>query len=106
MRLRSAIKSAVWNGCNGHGCRMALDRGRVTAFAPEASHPSSRFAGKPWAVFLATLYPLLCITPLATFVALNPQSVHPRAAEVGVDCAVVGFTSLALQFVITPRLRW
>jgi predicted ferric reductase len=106
MRLRSAIKSAVLNGCNGQGCRVVLDDRRATAFAPEAQRPSSRFASKPWAVFLATLYPLLCITPLATFVALNPQSDHPRAAEAGVDCAVVGFTILALQFVITARLRW
>ena len=106
MRLRSAIKSAVSNRCNGHGCRMALEGGRVTEFAPETQHPSSRFAGRPWAIFLATLYPLLCISPLATFVALNAQSDHPRAAETGVDCAVVGFTILALQFVITARLRW
>ena len=101
MGLRSAIKSAVLNGCNGRG--RALDGPR---FAPEAIHFSSGFAGKPWAVFLATLYPLLCIAPLAIFVALNRQSDHPPAAEAGVDCAVVGFTILALQFVITARLRW
>jgi predicted ferric reductase len=106
MRLRSAIKSAVLNGCNGHGRRVSLDDRRMTALAPEAQHPSSRIAGKPWAIFLATLYPLLCIAALATFVVLNPQSDHPRAAEAGVDCAVVGFTILALQFVITARLRW
>jgi predicted ferric reductase len=106
MRLRSVIKSAVLNRCNGHGRRMALEARRATAFAPEAQRSASRFAGKPWAVFLATLYPLLCIAPLATFVAVNPQSDHPRAAEAGVDCAVVGFTILALQFVITARLSW
>src|SRR2546430_14018532 len=57
-------------------------------------------------MFRASLSPLLCIAPLAIFVALNPQSAQPLAAEAGVDCAVVGFTILALQFVITARLRW
>ncbi|HYQ89129.1 MAG TPA: ferredoxin reductase family protein [Candidatus Binatia bacterium] len=57
-------------------------------------------------VFLVTLYPLLAAAPLVIFVTLNPVSDHVRVAEVGVDCAVVGLTILALQFVITARLSW
>ncbi|HEX7077169.1 MAG TPA: ferric reductase-like transmembrane domain-containing protein [Candidatus Eisenbacteria bacterium] len=64
------------------------------------------FAGKAWGVFLVTLYPLLAVTPLVAFAALNRASDHLRVAEVGVDCAVVAFTTLALQFVITARLSW
>ena len=63
-------------------------------------------AGKAWGVFLAGLYPLLVVTPLVIFAALNRVSDHVRVAEVGVDCAVVGLTILALQFVITARLSW
>jgi predicted ferric reductase len=53
-----------------------------------------------------TLYPLLAVSPLVIFATLNRVSDHLRVAEVGVDCAVVGFTILALQFVITARLSW
>lgn len=55
---------------------------------------------------LATLYPVCAITPLVIFASLHPKADHPAVAEVGVDCAVIGFTILALQFVITARLRW
>lgn len=67
---------------------------------------SSRSASMGWGVVLATLYLVLAITPLACFAALHPEADHPAVAEVGVDCAVIGFTMLALQFVITARLRW
>jgi predicted ferric reductase len=53
-----------------------------------------------------TLYPLLIVLPLVIFATLNRVSDHLRVAEVGVDCAVVAFTILALQFVITARLTW
>jgi predicted ferric reductase len=53
-----------------------------------------------------TLYPLLAAAPLVILATLNRVSDHLRTAEVGVDCAVVGFTILALQFVITARLSW
>lgn len=63
-------------------------------------------AGKGWGLFLAGLYPLLVVAPLLIFAALNRVSDHVRVAEVGVDCAVVGLTILALQFAITARLSW
>lgn len=72
----------------------------------EAVHASPLSAGKAWAAFVLTLYPLLAVAPLLIFAALNRVSDHLRGAEVGVDCAIVGFTILALQFVITARLSW
>jgi predicted ferric reductase len=57
-------------------------------------------------VLLCAIYPLLILTPLLTFAFLSPDSDRPLAAEVGVDCAVVAFSILALQFVLTARLRW
>ena len=57
-------------------------------------------------MFLVTLYPLLAVAPLVIFATLNRVSDHFRTAEVGVDCAVVGVTILAFQFVITARLSW
>jgi predicted ferric reductase len=64
------------------------------------------FAGAAWGTLLCVAYPLLILTPLTAFAALSPHSHHPVAAELGIDCAVVAFTILALQFVIAARLRW
>jgi predicted ferric reductase len=49
---------------------------------------------------------LLILTPLTAFAALSRHSHHAAVAEIGVDCAVVAFTILALQFVVSARLRW
>jgi predicted ferric reductase len=64
------------------------------------------FAGAAWGTLLCAAYPSMILTPLTAFAALSPHSRHPLAAELGVDCAVVAFTILALQFVVSARLRW
>jgi predicted ferric reductase len=64
------------------------------------------FASAAWGALLCGAYPLLILTPLTAFAVLPPRSHHSPAAEVGVDCAVVAFTILALQFVVSARLRW
>jgi predicted ferric reductase len=64
------------------------------------------FARAAWGTLLCVAYPFLILTPLAAFAALEPRSHHPLAAELGIDCAVVAFTILALQFVLAARLRW
>jgi predicted ferric reductase len=64
------------------------------------------FAGAAWGALLCAAYPLLTLTPLVTFAVLSPNSHRPPAAEMGVDGAVVAFTILALQFVVSARLRW
>lgn len=85
----------------------------VSAPFVAASRPETRplamprwFVGKPWGLFLMALYPVLAVAPLLAFASLNRISDHMRGAEVGVDCAVVGLTILALQFVVTARLPW
>ena len=103
MRSSCSVKTEEIVERNGHARLVPLAQGSVTALAPKAR---SRFAGKAWAGFLAILYPLLILAPLATFAVLNPGSDHSRTEVVGIGCAVVGFTILALQFVITGRLRW
>jgi predicted ferric reductase len=64
------------------------------------------FAGVTWGTLLCAAYPLLILTPLAVFAIASPNSNHAPAVEIGVDCAVVAFTILATQFVISARLRW
>src|SRR5689334_16089962 len=103
MASSCGVKTAGIVEGNRHPCLAPLAQGSVTALAPKAH---SRFAGKAWAGVLAILYPLLILAPLATFALLDPGSDHSRTEEVGIGCAVVGFTILALQFVITGRLRW
>lgn len=97
-------KPVVGNRANRQARLMTL-----TSWGPEfgPDAPAISFlASKAWAVFLATLYPLLVVAPLAIFAAVKPQSDHPAVAELGVDCAVLGFTIVSLQFVITARLPW
>jgi predicted ferric reductase len=64
------------------------------------------FAGVAWGALLCAAYPLLILTPLAAFALLAPHSPHALAAEMGLNCAVVAFAILALQFVISARLLW
>jgi predicted ferric reductase len=64
------------------------------------------FAGVAWGTLLCAAYPLLAVTPLALFAVLSPASPGTPIVEVALDGAVVAFTILALQFVISARLRW
>jgi predicted ferric reductase len=75
-------------------------------FPSPAPYHAPWFAGAAWGVLLCAAYPLLILAPLAAFADLSPHSHHPQAAEIGVDCAVVAFTILALQFIVSARLRW
>jgi predicted ferric reductase len=105
MRVTHDIQPTGMNGAGSANPASAL-LDRLTEIDHDPSQGWSRFAGKSWGIFLATFYPLLALAPLAILAALKPESDHPRLAEAGVDCAIVGFTILALQFVITGRLRW
>jgi predicted ferric reductase len=64
------------------------------------------FAGVAWGTLLCVAYPILILTPLAAFGILSTHSHRKMIAEVGLDFAVVGFTILTLQFVVSARLRW
>ena len=74
--------------------------------AQETASYAPWFRRKAWGIFLEAMYPVLVVAPLVALAALNPLSDHMLSAEVGVDCAIVGFTILALQFAITARLFW
>jgi len=73
------------------------------SFAP---YRAPWFAGLAWGALLCIAYPLLIVAPLAVFAVATPDSRHGLIAEIGVNAAVVAFTILALQFVISARLRW
>ena len=62
------------------------------------------YAQRWWGVLLCTAYPVAAVAPLAVFTALQPTMDHPSAVEIGADCAIVGFTLVALQFVLAARL--
>src|SRR5258708_40308605 len=64
------------------------------------------FACSVWGVLLCAAYPLLILTPLTLFAILSSGSDHAPMVEIGMDCALVAFPILALQFVISARLRW
>jgi predicted ferric reductase len=88
--------------------KMAFEEARPAGddlefFAP---YRAPWFAGVAWGVLLCVAYPILIITPLAVFAVASPNFKHELIAEMGVNCAVVAFTILALQFVVSARLRW
>jgi predicted ferric reductase len=85
------------------GRARTLPRSPLDARTPQVT---SRLAGRAWAVVLMALYPLLILAPLVIFTLLDRSSDHSRIELVGIDCGVVGFAILALQFVITGRFRW
>jgi predicted ferric reductase len=64
------------------------------------------FAGVVWGALLCTAYPMLILAPLVLFAVASPKSHRTPVAEMGVDCALVAFTIISLQFVISARLRW
>jgi predicted ferric reductase len=59
-----------------------------------------------WGALLCVAYPVAAVAPLAIITALGPTTDHPRTVEAGVASAIVGFTLLALQFVLAARLSW
>jgi predicted ferric reductase len=69
-------------------------------------YESPWFAGVVWGALLCAAYPMLVLTPLVLFAVTSPNTNRARSAEIGVDCAVIAFTILTLQFVIAARLRW
>jgi len=101
MRSSCSAKSGAMVERNGGPYPLA--RGDAVAMLPKVR---ARSSGAIRAGLLMLLYPMLILAPLATAAALNPTSDHSRTEEVGIGCAAVGFAILALQFVITARLRW
>lgn len=106
MRLKLDETSTGVGGGDGYVGPAHPAGGCAADVAPGVDYSPPWFAGKAWGVLLVTLYPLLAAAPLMIFAVLNRVADHLRMAEVGVDCAVVGLTILALQFMITARLSW
>src|SRR5580765_1784801 len=91
------------------GITERIGHARPASLTPEFSATpavSSPLAGTAWASCLMLLYPLLVLAPLAIFASLDPGSDHSRVEQLGIGSAVVGYTILALQFVITGRFLW
>ena len=64
------------------------------------------FGAAGWGALLCAMYPLLAIAPLVALRALNRDVYYSTATAVGVNCALVGFTLLSMQFLLTARLSW
>src|SRR5580765_3993659 len=86
-----------------NGRARAVPHSLLDASAPQGT---ARLAGGAWAGFLMVLYPLLILSPLVILTLSNRTSDHSRIELVGIGSGAVGLAILALQFVITARLRW
>lgn len=58
------------------------------------------------AVFRMALYALIILTPLIIVGALRPATDYGFVYTVGKNFALVGFTILAMQFVLSARDTW
>ncbi|MEW5976302.1 MAG: ferredoxin reductase family protein [Acidobacteriota bacterium] len=70
--------------------------------AKSAKKDSARWAGP----LLVGLYASVLLAPLALLAALRPPTDHGFVYTVGKNLALVGFTILAMQFVLSARLKW
>lgn len=70
------------------------------------SDPPSHAPGSGAAYLRIGLYVLCLAIPLGMSLATSPETGHPLVQEVSKSFALVGFTMLALQFVIAARLDW
>src|ERR1700722_9816944 len=64
------------------------------------------FGRRSWGALLCAVYPLLAVAPLLALRGLNPDVDYSTATALGVNCALVGFALLSMQFVLTARLPW
>ncbi|NIR51727.1 hypothetical protein GWO43_24435 [candidate division KSB1 bacterium] len=63
--------------------------------------------GLVWnAAVLIALYFLLLVMPLILTTVFRPQTDHLFIYELGKNFAVLGYTALILQFVLSARLKW
>ena len=69
--------------------------------APE--NPSNRVTG---ALLRMALYVLILLAPLIIVAVARPKTDHGFVYTIGKNLALVGFTILALQFVLSARLKW
>ena len=51
------------------------------------------------------LYFLLLVTPLILMTVFRPRTDHPFIYELGKNFAILGYTALILQFVLSARLK-
>ncbi len=58
------------------------------------------------ALLLMLLYAIVMLAPLVIVAALRPITDHGFVYSVGKNLALVGFTILAMQFVLSARLKW
>jgi predicted ferric reductase len=103
----------VANTNEGAAKERELPEGGCGSWGTTANHSGSYrpyqthwFATTAWGALLCAVYSVLLLTPLAVIALIAPKANHALLVEVGIDCAVVAFTILALQFVLAARMQW
>ena len=64
------------------------------------------FATPRWDALLCLIYLLAAIAPLLILHTLALDGDDSRTTQIGINCAVIGFTLLSMQFILTARLPW
>ena len=63
-------------------------------------------SGRVGAILCVLLYGVIVVSPLILVAFARPSTDHGFVYSIGKNLALVGFTILALQFVLSARLRW
>jgi predicted ferric reductase len=90
----SGNMSLVARRSQGHGNRELEGQGIRWFYKPS------------WGALLCAVYPVLAIAPLVGLHAIDSDADHSLVTQFGINCAMVGFTLLSLQFILTARLKW
>lgn len=67
---------------------------------------SDKHSGPAGAMVRILMYAAIVLSPLILLALLRPPTHHSLTYTVGKNLALVGFTILALQFVVSARLEW
>ena len=67
---------------------------------------SDKQSGPAGAMVRLLMYAAIVLSPLILLAPLRPPTHHSLTYSVGTNLALVGFTILALQFVVSARIKW
>ena len=67
---------------------------------------SDKQSGPAGAMVCILMYAAIVLSPLILLALLRPPTHHSLTYTVGTNLALVGFTILALQFVVSARFKW
>src|SRR5579864_7663481 len=102
----SHLRQSAVIAAGAEGVPAVAGPGQRTGHPENPASATPWFATKRWGVALCAFYPILAVGPLVGLRAFAHEFDHSPTTNLGINFALVGFTLLCMQFVLTARLRW